>query len=90
MRIYYQQKPGGAAVDVRLGKKKIGEFATDGPVKSKVYTLKFSPLKAKAKLKLRARGKNARLYGISFEKGGGLLYESIGPVGADAKVLLAA
>lgn len=88
VRVYYQVQPGGAPVDVLLDREKIGRFETDGPPSSKVFSAKLGP-GGRRKLTLVARGKRARLYGISFETGApGVLYESIGPVGADAKVYL--
>lgn len=88
VRVYYQAQPGGAPVDVLLDGKKIGAFETDGDRVSKIFAAELGA-GGRRKLTLVARGKKARLYGISFETGNpGVLYDSIGPVGADAKVYL--
>src|SRR5262249_19600441 len=63
--------------------------------KRKVQPVKIaSPPKKRKKRKPRelsivANGKHVRFYGISFERASsGVLYDSIGPVGADSKVYL--
>lgn len=99
VRIYYQQRPGGPKVTVRLQKQEIGSFETAGPAKSKVFELALplpdgDPPKKKRgppgwALTLVAEGEGAQLFGIAFEKkAGGVIYESVGPVGADAKLYL--
>ncbi|MCB9649695.1 MAG: hypothetical protein H6730_24315 [Deltaproteobacteria bacterium] len=97
VRIYYQQHPKGGAVEVRLGKTSLGTFETAGPVASKVHEVKLTlegapPEKKKGpagwSLTLEAQA-GAQLFGISFEGSGrGVTYESVGPVGADAKLYL--
>jgi lysophospholipase L1-like esterase len=90
VKVYYQRQPGGAAVDVLVEGKKIGSFDTGGDTKSEVFTGDIPAAGKKTReLSLVAKGAKARIYGISFETAKeGLIYDSIGPVGADAKVYL--
>lgn len=100
LRVYYQQRPGGAGVEVQLEGKKIGRFDTAGAAESKVFELALPapegapPDQKKGPpgwtLELVAQGKGAQLFGLALEKAGdtGLIYESVGPVGADAKLYL--
>jgi lysophospholipase L1-like esterase len=96
VRVFYQAQPGGGLLKVLVDKKPIGELSTDAPAaKSTAQTFevpgaKKGPAKGKRaekKLTLVAQGPSVRLYGIAFEgEGPGVIYESIGPLGADAKV----
>lgn len=98
VRIYLNPRAGGAEVDVRFGGASIGTFATDADADAVVtLTLPIPDGDPKKKgrgpagwpLTLVAKGKGAQLLGIAFEKAeGGLVYESVGPVGADAKLWL--
>ena len=99
VRIYYLQHPKGSKVEVRLGAASLGTFDTQGPEASKVHELALAlpegapPDKKKGpagwSLSLVAAGAGAQLFGISFEgSGSGVIYESVGPVGADAKLYL--
>lgn len=99
LRIYYHQHPKGGAVEVRLGKTVLGTFETAGPQASKVYEVALTlpegaPTDKKGgpagwPLTLEAKGAGAQLFGIGFEgPGAGVIYESVGPVGADAKLYL--
>lgn len=100
LRVYYQQRPKGAPVQVRFEGKEIGRFETAGAAQSKVFELELpAPAGAPPKkkrgpagwtLELVAQAKGAQLFSIAFEKKGstGVIYESVGPVGADAKVYL--
>jgi hypothetical protein len=90
VRVYYQKQPKGGAVDVLVDGKKIGSFETSGDKVSEVWSGELGAGKKQRELSLVAKGENARIYGISFEtdKTPSLIYDSIGPVGADAKVYL--
>ncbi len=89
VRVYYQRQPHGAAVAISIGRKAIATFKTAGETKSEVFSTELPAGTGERTLTLTAKGAHARMYGISFErKAIGVLYESIGPVGADAKVYL--
>jgi lysophospholipase L1-like esterase len=97
VRIFYQAQPEGGTAKVVVDNKPIGELSTaaDAP-KSTSKTLEVTGAKAKKgakrtehKLKIVAEGPRVRLYGIAFEADRpGVIYESIGPLGGDAKVYL--
>lgn len=96
LRVYYHAKPEGNVLRVFVDNKEIGTVDTkEASASSKVATFEVpgaTPAGKKAKareLKLVADGPGVRLYGLSFEKGTpGVFYDTIGPVGADAKVYL--
>lgn len=90
VRIYYQRQPRGATLTANLGKTRLGRIDTAGDPLSMVETFDLPQGKrGKARLALITGGAKARIYGLSFETGApGVLYDPIGPVGADAKVYL--
>lgn len=100
LRVYYYQQPGGGTLTASMGGKALGSVKTAGEEKSLVWTVDLSkaPRGAPDKMKgppgghlltITADGPKARIFGVSFETSGpGVVYESIGPVGADAKVYL--
>ncbi len=98
LRLYYRQHPKGGGVRIMLEGKEIGQFSSKGPNETKVFEVKLGvsgkPVKQRRgpagwSLNLVA-GKGTQLFGLSFDKSGdrGVVYESVGPVGADAKVYL--
>ena len=88
VRLYYEQHPKGPAVNVSVAGQELGPLATKGAKKSAVAQFQLpSRTKKQNKLVLKARGPKAKAYGISFETGkSGVLFDPIGPVGADAKL----
>jgi lysophospholipase L1-like esterase len=90
VRLYYQQQVGGASVQLRVGKNKLSSFSTAGADKSSVAQFQLPKITKKSnRLTVQAKGAKAKLYGISFETGRpGVLFDPIGPVGADAKLYL--
>ena len=88
LRVYYEAQPKGAKLTVKKGNKTLGEIDTKAEVsKSRVETFVLDG--KKGKVDLIAGGKHARVYGLSFESADkGVVYDPIGPVGADAKVYL--
>jgi lysophospholipase L1-like esterase len=88
VRLYYQQQPKGGVLQIRVGGKSLGPLDTKGPKKSVVAQFQLPKLsKKKARLILQALGPKVKLYGISFETSqSGVLFDPIGPVGADAKL----
>ncbi|MBK8011794.1 MAG: hypothetical protein IPK13_10625 [Deltaproteobacteria bacterium] len=100
VRVYYQAQPGGAVVKVSARGRLLGEIVTDAPTpESRVaeFSLTEDSDNGRRKragrrgalLEIVAKGPKARLYGLSFERRGpGVLWDAIGPVGADAKVYL--
>lgn len=98
LRVYYRQQPKGGSVRVVLQGKEIGEFSSQGADETKVFEVKLSPSGSAPKQKRGPAGwsldliagKGTQLFGLSFDKSGdrGVIYESVGPVGADAKVYL--
>lgn len=99
VRVYYYQQPGGGSLAASVGGKALGSVSTAGEIASKVWTIDLSGAPAKTVkmkgpaggriLELVAEAPKARVFGLSFEtKKPGVVYESIGPVGADAKVYL--
>lgn len=91
--IYYQAQPEGGQLDVLVDGAKVGQVDTKAAERaSLVHQLELEkPKKSqpKRKLELVAKGPKVRLYGVSFERPAtGVLYDTIGPVGADAKVYL--
>ncbi len=94
VRLFFQGQPGGGDAKILVDNKEIGVLATaqEAP-KSMTKTFEIPGAKKRGKkerkLKIVAEGAKVRLYGISFEGDRpGVLYESIGPLGADAKVYL--
>ncbi len=100
VRVYYYAQPGGGTLTASLGGKALGSVDTAGEIHSRVWTIDLTkaPRGAPDKMKgppgghileIEAQGPKARIFGVSFETAGsGVVYESIGPVGADAKVYL--
>ena len=87
VRVYYQRHPKGGALDIIAGKTTLATIDTKGADESLIHDVKL-PAKTKT-IDLVATGPGVKLYGISFERQApGLLYEPIGPVGADAKLYL--
>lgn len=92
--LYYEPQKRGGKLALKLGGKRIAllDTAADKSGRFVVELPKDRPRKKKrpgAELTLFTLGPQVRLYGISFEKRApGLIWESIGPVGADAKVYL--
>lgn len=100
--IYYYTQPGGSAFEVRIDGKKVASIETNAATPAtqsfRLQTKKY-PMPKKAPkmpgpkggriLEIVAKGKKVRIFGLSFDLAQpGLLYESVGPVGADAKVYL--
>lgn len=84
VRVYFEaDKP--EALEVRLGKKRLARSA-----ETPVVEVKLPEDRTKAStLTLVARRRGVAVYGLSFDGAGpGIIYESIGPVGADARVYL--
>jgi lysophospholipase L1-like esterase len=101
IRLYYHARPEGGSLRVRVDEKVIGKLDTKrADAKSLVETFEITdakPAKDKVKkgkgkrdrrkLEIIADGPGVRLYGISFESDrSGVYYDSIGPLGGDAKV----
>lgn len=91
--VFFEKHPDGPELEVRVNGEKVAELDTRGTPAETVARPVALPAKKKGKserrLQLVARGKGARIYGLSFEKATpGVFWDSIGPVGADAKVYL--
>ena len=83
--IYFQPQTKGGKMSVLVDGKSIGTLDTATDPKSVTQT--FTWKKPAKVLTLRALGPRVKLYGISFETGAnGVFFDSIGPVGADAKL----
>ncbi len=93
VRIYYHARRGGPKVKIFVDRRFLTSFSTHSETgESRVHTVEIPPSKKSKKkrtLKLVADGPYARILGLSFERNEpGVLFESIGLVGADAKVYL--
>lgn len=102
VRVYYYAQKDGAKLSATLDGHDVGSHSTAAErPHSGVWSIDLSkvpPAEKPAKmrgpdggriLKITADGPKARMFGLSFEhKKPGVFYESIGPVGADAKVYI--
>ncbi len=91
LAIFYHREPDGAPLKVYAEGEQIGKLSTRGSqIKSAVERIAIPEgTKQLEKLKIVAQGPGAKLFGLSFESiEAGVLFDSIGPVGADAKVYL--
>ena len=93
LTLFYLAHPDGALVELTVGGEPIGQVDTtakDTHSSYKTFAVPKRPERSKADdrvLRITARGRGAKLFGISFtENKRGLIYDSIGPVGADARV----
>jgi lysophospholipase L1-like esterase len=89
VKIFYQAQPEGGSAKISVDGNVAGELKTAADARKSVTQTFDVAGKGKKERKLRivADGPKVRLYGISFEGDRpGVLYESIGPLGADAKV----
>ena len=78
-----------AAIAARkLEKESAQSSGLEESSKKKSAKKKAQKKKKGPRLKLVAKGKRARFFGIDFSRAQGLLYDSIGPVGADAQLYL--
>ncbi len=89
LRIYYHAHPKGGEIEVLLGKDSLLKHATkSAKVESRVVEVSLPKIDKPSKLKLTAT-KGSQIFGLAFEnKKPGVIFESVGPVGADAKVYL--
>jgi len=93
--LHFYANPRGPEVSLSVNGQYIGSvdtYAKSNRTKSKSFSV---PRRAKKDgkdrriLRIRARASGARLFGISYtKKRKGILYDAIGPVGADARVYL--
>lgn len=92
--LYYHATPGAADMTVTVDGELVGKVDTASKRPESDYKSVVIPRKEGKDgrvLRITANGKGVRLIGISFEReDGGLLYDSVGPVGADARVYLSA
>jgi len=93
--VHYLANPKGSVLKLSINGKNIGTLDTYSETtktKSRGFTVpkqSSSSSTDKRVLKIRSEGPGSRIFGISYErKDKGLFYDSIGPVGADAKVYL--
>ena len=93
--VYYHAQEGGPELEVYAGGSFLTAFSTNGAREtSRVTTIplptqRFEDEKPLTGLRLKAGGPGATVFGLSFESGSsGILYDSIGPVGADARSYL--
>ncbi len=96
--VTYGAQPGGGKITVKLEGEPLGTIDTAGSLQAKNQRFALPAItaaqrkrgrapKGGRKLQLVASAKKVRLYGLSFEgEGSGVFYDTIGPVGADAKV----
>ena len=83
--IYFQPKTKGGKLAVLVDGESVGTLDTAKNLEQVSQT--FSWKKEGKVLTLRALGPRVTLYGLSFETGNnGIIFDSIGPVGADAKL----
>lgn len=89
--VYYHASPKGGRFKVYMNKKLLGAVSTARKkprAKGKRFQLPLPPAgfaDTPRELRIVALDPDVRIFGISFEaKGPGLIYDSVGPVGADA------
>lgn len=92
--LYYQAVEDGPELEVYAGDQFLTTFSTNGlPTASRVEQVDLPPRpegqRRPRALRLQATGPGAKVFGLSFEsESPGVLYDAIGPVGADARVYL--
>lgn len=91
--VFFHAHPDGPRLKLFVGKKRIGEINTraiDEASRTRTFKLPRREREGRsAALVLEATGEGALLFGLSFATGsGGILYDAVGPVGADARVYL--
>lgn len=92
--LFYHGTPKGALLSVEVDGQLIGRVDTTADKDVGLYKTFTIPRRRgegtdSRTLRIQADGAGAKLFGLSFtENAKGLLYDSIGPVGADAKVYL--
>lgn len=90
--VFYEASPRGQTLKLSLDGKPLGEIDSRAPAKqslTKAFDLPPAATNAPRTLRIQANKAPVRLFGLSFEsQKPGLLWDSIGPVGADAKVYL--
>jgi lysophospholipase L1-like esterase len=89
--IYFEPVSGGGEIKVFVDGNAHGVFSTGlGAAVGQRFLLTLPPSPVpRANLKVVAAKPGVRIHGLSFESGApGLIYESIGPVGADAQAYL--
>ncbi|MBI4816465.1 MAG: hypothetical protein HY791_09405 [Deltaproteobacteria bacterium] len=86
--VYYEASRSGGSFDVLLDGASLGRVeATETKPRTEAKAFSFPKKEGERKLTLVSLSVGVRIYGLSLERaGGGLLYDSIGPVGADANV----
>ncbi|MEE2903431.1 MAG: GDSL-type esterase/lipase family protein [Myxococcota bacterium] len=83
--IYFQPRAKGGKLSVLVDGEKVGTLDTAN--ESQRVTQTFTWKKSAKVLTLRAHGPRVTIYGLSFETGvNGIFFDSLGPVGADAKL----
>lgn len=93
--VYYQGHPKGPDLEVWVEAELVAEISTRAsPARSKIEKAfipvhKLGTAIPPSTMRLEARGEGLEIFGLSFEsEQPGILYDSIGPVGADARVYL--
>jgi len=93
--VYFHAHPQGPRIVLNVDGQYIGSVNTSAPsTRTGEKTFSIPVRKSRTNpdsrvLKIRSSGSRARLFGISFlQKKRGLLYDAVGPVGADARVYL--
>jgi hypothetical protein len=87
--IFYHQHKNGGKFRVEADELVIGEVDSGGAEESKARTFKIPGGGGRKELTIIASDPGVKLFGVSFENGkNGIFYDSIGPVGADARVYM--
>lgn len=96
VQVYYHAEADGPRVEVYAGGRFLAAFSTNGPpAASRVQSVKLPARRLDGEgppawLRLEANGPGATVFGLSFEsRTPGILYDAVGPVGADAHAYLA-
>lgn len=87
--VFYHQHKNGGKFRVEADQLVIGEVDSRGADESKARTFKIPGGGGRKELAIITDAPGVKLFGVSFENGkSGVFYDSIGPVGADARVYM--
>jgi lysophospholipase L1-like esterase len=87
--LYYHAQPRGGGVVVETEHRALGRISSDNPSEKSLTAripLRAPRAKAATRVQLRAEAPGTTIFGVSFEsKQRGIIYDAVGPVGADAR-----
>ncbi|MBX2813521.1 MAG: hypothetical protein KTR25_17015 [Myxococcales bacterium] len=90
LEVHYKVGPGVPGFVVLMEGKVVGHLSAKSSISAtQIDRLPLPPRTRPGRIRIRAKGRGATIYGVGFERSTpGVVLSSIGPVGADAKVYL--